>query len=490
MPTKPLRGASWAAVSSLPQAKKVSLQDQLDANRQHAERHGVEIVAELVVPGESRNIVLFEDASRKMPAYAQLHDLLKRRAIDVLFFLDRSRLGRQASLSMAVVALCVTHGVAVYEIDNPPPTLAAARQQTHDDMLLGAIKSVGAEREIRKLLERQRSGMIGRVKAGKPPGALVYGYKRAYDDRGNYTIVIDEAAAAVLRQVFALYLDGHGTPYIAATLNRQGTPAPEGGQWQAINVRNLLDNLLRYAGVSAINRRSRRDRPYVEAPGAWPAIIDRETLAAIEAERQYRVANRRRSDTIYLLSGVVFCVHCRRRLVVQNLGKRQPHHLGSIQMVCREHGGLAYRRVQAALRDKIASLAGADLDALAADAPDPFSALHEQIEALAAQLAELDAAVTRADNAYVRGLLPIERYEAQVRRLGEEIENTRRALAAQQQALAAASEQGNRRERLAETAALGLAKLDDPDVAAANAWLRAHVRVWVNGRKVQAIEWV
>lgn len=48
------RVAIWAAVSSLPQAKKVSLEDQLAQGRAHAERHNATVVAELVVPGESR----------------------------------------------------------------------------------------------------------------------------------------------------------------------------------------------------------------------------------------------------------------------------------------------------------------------------------------------------------------------------------------------------------------------------------------------------
>ena len=93
-----MRWVSWAAVSSLPQAKKVSIDDQLAENRQHAERHDGQVVAELVVPGESRSIVLFEDACRRIDAYAELKRLIDGRAFDVLVYLDRSRLGRKASL--------------------------------------------------------------------------------------------------------------------------------------------------------------------------------------------------------------------------------------------------------------------------------------------------------------------------------------------------------------------------------------------------------
>lgn len=485
------RGASWAAVSSLPQAKKISLQDQLALNREHAGRHGVDIVEELVVPGESRDIVLFEDAARKMPAFARLRTLIESKAIDVLFFLDRSRLGRQASLSMAVVGLCMKHGVAVYEIENPPSSLDAARQQSHDDMLLGAIKSVGAEREIQKLKERHKSGMIGRIRTGKPANKLVYGYRPFYDDNGNRKILIDEPAAAIVRRIFATYLDGHGTPYIARSLNADDIPTPMGGTWQAINVRSILDNVRRYAAVTAVNRRTKTTppRPYTEAPAAWEPIIDKTTLERIEAERKFRRDSRRSVDTPYLLSGVVYCMHCQRRMTIQSLKPKKDGNLGARQLLCYTHGGIAYRRVEAALRAKMASLNDVDLDSLAITI-DPLDALRNELAILAAQLADLEASVSRAETAYIRGRLPIERYEAQLDTLNAEIASVRKQQDTVEQELTDAAARGNQRQRLEETAKLGLAKLDGPDTASSNAWLRTHVRIWIDGKSVFAVEWI
>lgn len=484
------RFASWAAVSTLPQAKKISLEDQLAMNREHIQRHGGDVVAELVVPGESRNIVLFEDAARKMSAYARLHELIKLKAIDVLIYLDRSRLGRQASLSMAVVALCTTNGIAVYEVENPPTSLDAARQQSHDDMLLGAIKSVGAEREIQKLRERHKSGMIGRIRTGKPANKLVYGYRPFYDDSGGRKILIDEPAAAVVRRIFATYLDGHGTPYIARSLNADGIPAPMGGYWQAINVRSILDNVRRYAGVTAVNRRTKTNRPYTEAPAQWEPIIDKTTLERLEAERKFRRDSRRTADTPYLLSGVCYCVHCQRRLIVQKFRPKQPGNLGAMQLICtRRHGGIAYRRVEAVLREKMASLNEVDLDSLTVTI-DPLDALRNQLGIYTAQLADLEASIARAETAYIRGRLPIERYEVQLDTLNAEIAAVHKQQQQVEQELTDAAARGNQRQRLEETAKLGLAKLDDPDTASSNAWLRTHVRIWIDGQAVFAVEWI
>ena len=485
------RWASWAAVSTLPQAKLVSLEDQLATNREHAARHDGQIVAELVVPGESRSIVLFEDAARKMAAYAQLYELIKARSIDVLVYLDRSRLGRKAALSMAVVELCHEAGIVCYEVENPPSSLDAAEHQSHDEMLLGAIKSVGAQREVQKFTERHRMGMIGRIKAGKLASKPVYGYRIQYNDEGERLVVINEPAAAVVLRLFALYLDGHGTPYIAETFNAECISAPQGGAWQPVNVRSILDNVRRYAGYSEINRRSRRNRPHTLARGKWNPIIDEDMLARIEGERQFRRDNHRVADTPYLLSGVCWCMRCNRRMHVQNFKPMASRKQGARQLLCKTegHGGLSYRRVLAELRDRMASLDAADLDGMASDL-DPLGPTRQRIAALDAQVAARSADLDRADTAFTRGLMSLERYEAQVRRVSAEMEDARLEIERLRQALADEAERGSQRQRLDETAQVGLAMLDNPDAAAANIWLRNHVRVWIDGRRVFAIEWI
>ena len=225
------RAAIWAAVSSLPQAKKISLDDQLQQGRSHAARHNAQVVAELVVPGESRDIVLFEEACRKIKAYEQLQGLINTKAIDVLIYLDRSRLGRTAALSMAVAELCNRAHILLYETMAPPATLDF-RPSDHSDMLIGAIKSVDAQQEIRKIQDRHRKGMADRVVKGKMPGKINFGYLPTYEAGRLTGYTVDEDAAATIRLIVSLYLDnGCGALNIADHLNRQGRPAPEGGQW-------------------------------------------------------------------------------------------------------------------------------------------------------------------------------------------------------------------------------------------------------------------
>lgn len=117
------RIAIWRAVSSLPQAKKISLDDQLDQALAVVKRHDAHLVADLEVHGESRSIILFEDACERIEAYSRLKGLIDDRAIDVLIYLDVSRLGRMAALVLAIAELCTRAGILLYELDNPPASL-------------------------------------------------------------------------------------------------------------------------------------------------------------------------------------------------------------------------------------------------------------------------------------------------------------------------------------------------------------------------------
>lgn len=117
------RVALWGAVSSLPQAKEISIPDQIRRGHEQAKKHGAKVITELIVPGKSRNIVLFKDACEQIEAYAKLRALIEAKGIDALVYLDPSRLGRTAALVMTVAELCTRAGILLYELDNPPASM-------------------------------------------------------------------------------------------------------------------------------------------------------------------------------------------------------------------------------------------------------------------------------------------------------------------------------------------------------------------------------
>ncbi len=96
-----------------------------------------------------------------------------------------------------------------------------------------------------------------------------------------------------------------------------------------------------------------------------------------------------------------------------------------------------------------------------------------------------DYLLLRTDDPDVPGVRPLENgdpvYFSPIAAERAAVEQTRAAIAADKQ-------RGTRQERLAELAASGPAMLTTPDTAAANAWLRRLVRVWVRDNTPVAVD--
>ena len=483
----------WVAVSSKEQAEKVSPELQSQLARQHVVRWGGVLVGELSV-AESRDIVLLSDAAAAIPAYAALHEHIRRRDFDVLICYDLSRLGRAHTLILAIVELCNRAGILVYEVENPPHVLDG--QSGYDEALIRALKAVGYQHEVEKMRARLAFGRAGRARAGKLTSAPPYGYRWQSGPDGERTVEIDPDAAGVVRRIAAAYLSGRGVISIAADLTRNGVPTPAGGAvWQKNSVGAILARAWVYAGY---NEFKRGRAGYIRAVGQWEPLWDEDTAQRIETERAARRDNRRIPDTPSRLTGIVICAECGRVMwQVRNEGgdirnaydgsrRRakfycQPYHKG---------GSIGTNRVLAALSVALTELAAADLSAL----PDEGDARAAEY---AVRLAEHDAALARhqqalrrADTAFVSGVMDEERYRDQVKRLRAAIEAEQSARTQLQAAAEAAQQRGSRADRLAEIRAAGPAMLTYPDTAAANAWLRRYVRVYVRSNQVVEVRFL
>ena len=489
-----LRWVSWAAVSSLPQAEKVSLEVQRADNLAAVTKHGGQLVAELEVPGHTRYHIELDEAAAvpELAAYAMLRDLIRSRAFDVLVFRDISRLGRTAALCMTVVGLCQRAGIITYETANPPPTLAL--RAGHSDMLINAIQSVGAQHEIHRLQERHKMGMLGRVKAGNQANRAVYGYKLHYDQEGKRRMVVDEPAAAIVRQILDKYANGKGTHTIVAWLNENGLPSYSGVSWIPRMVYNILDRVWRYAGYTELNRTGKTGRPYVRAQAYWTPIISRETAERVIEERAQRNANRRLPETAYRLSGVCVCAVCGGRVSAMHRlpDKSQKHE--SVSYRCIRHRPLTAVRekvILAALRAAFLTLATVQgAEELSEEESDPTDSLHAQLDAHDRLCDRIEAGFRRVDNAYADGTLDDERYRRQVERLNAQLHAADIERARLKEAIEEERTRGTRRQRIEDVIAHGLGMLETPDVAAANVWLRTHVRVHVAKARVTQIDYL
>ncbi|MGN0972754.1 MAG: recombinase family protein [Aristaeellaceae bacterium] len=204
-------------------------------------------------------------------------------------------------------------------------------------------------RKIRSVKhDKQRKGQfIG----GKP----VYGYKMHPTEKNR--IVIDEAAAATVRRIFAMALEGVSCRQIAIRLNEEHVPSPAvygglpqrrkgayAGLWSAERIAEMLKNET-YIGNMVQGRTVKisykSKKCLKQAPQNWVVVENtHESLVDRDAFRQVQqlLASRRhtRSRTYdFLLKGLIFCHECGHPLAVMN--RRNAAGEDVLYFVCRTY---------------------------------------------------------------------------------------------------------------------------------------------------------
>jgi site-specific DNA recombinase len=182
-----------------------------------------------------------------------LEDARDRR-FDILLAEDIDRLARNQADGARLFERLAFFGIPIW-------TIADGETNEMHWGLKGTMSALFLKTHALKV----RRGQAGRVRAGKMPGGLCYGYRvvRATGAagelvRGEREIV--EAEADVVRRIFRDTIAGLTAREIAAALNREGVPAPRGGTWNASTINGSKkrgNGILRqhlYAGWLVWNR--------------------------------------------------------------------------------------------------------------------------------------------------------------------------------------------------------------------------------------------
>ena len=223
-------------------------------------------------------------------------------------------------------------GCAVEFLDQP------AGDTPHEHLLL-QIRGAVAEYERTLIGEQMRRGRLARYRAGLllPWVRPVYGYLLDPErPRGPKGVRVSETQAAVVRQIFAWYLEeGASLSSIVNRLFEHGVASPTGRpRWRHTTVRFLLRNPAYTGTLYACRARARRSvvrrsalqpvgkrhndssspRPREEwvAAGSIPALVTPEQYELVQEKlarnRQFAARNNKAHD--YLLRGLVSCGLC------------------------------------------------------------------------------------------------------------------------------------------------------------------------------------
>jgi DNA invertase Pin-like site-specific DNA recombinase len=201
------RAVAYARYSSDLQ-KDRSIDDQLAVCEQIARRHGYEIVATFTDRAKSGTGMFERDG------LIALMQAAKKRSFDAVIVEQLDRLSRDQE-DMAGIAKRLKFAEAVI----------VTSEGVVNDIVVG-VRGIVSSMFVKDLADKVRRGMNGRVRDGKIPGKLAYGYRCVAGKPGEREI--DPDKAGIVRRIFEEYAAGIPVRDIAASLARDKVPSPTG----------------------------------------------------------------------------------------------------------------------------------------------------------------------------------------------------------------------------------------------------------------------
>src|SRR5918998_2405478 len=170
----------------------------------------------------------------------RLRDTVRAREVDRVLVTAPDRLARNYVHQMVLLEEWAKAGCAAEFLDRP------MSDDPHDHLLL-QIRGAVAEYERTLIAERMRRGRLAKLRAGQllPWMRVPYGYRtdpeRPRDPAG---LRVEEYEAAIVRQMFAFYLEQGATlGTIARRLTEGGVLTPTGKRsWSRSTIRGILKN--------------------------------------------------------------------------------------------------------------------------------------------------------------------------------------------------------------------------------------------------------
>lgn len=162
----------------------------------------------------------YAGADRRRPEFNRLLEDAEKRRFDIILCKTQSRFTRELELVEKYIhGLFPLWGIRFISIVDNADTANKGNKKSRQ------INGLVNEWYLEDMSDNIRSVLTNRRINGFHIGAFaLYGYKKDPDKKGH--LIIDEEAAAVVREVFTLFSQGYGKTAIARMLNDRGIPIP------------------------------------------------------------------------------------------------------------------------------------------------------------------------------------------------------------------------------------------------------------------------
>src|SRR5919204_1018865 len=232
-PGQALEAAGYIRVSRKVQAEGHSPDVQREAIKRLARQEGYILTDEMIKEDHERGSKL----TRK--GYQQIIEAVREGQIHTVIVYMFDRWGRDGAEWLA----------RAREFDRLGVPIISVQEGKDEGGLLRFVRAGMAEEYSRQLAKRVLPAREKAAREGTHMGPTFFGYRRMYpewDGRGRRPhgqLVVDEAEAWVVRELFARYAaGGWSTRLLASWLNDDPrvAPAPNGGRWTSDTVRRIL----------------------------------------------------------------------------------------------------------------------------------------------------------------------------------------------------------------------------------------------------------
>ena len=239
----------------------------------------------------------YTGSDRNRPEFKRLLRDAEQRKFDIVLCKTQSRFTRELELVEKYIhGLFPVWGIRFVSIVDNADTANKGNKKSRQ------INGLVNEWYLEDMSDNIRSVLTSRRQNGFHIGSFaLYGYKKDPDRKGH--LIIDEEAAAVVREVFTLFSQGHGKTAIARMLNDRDIPNPTQYKrlhglryrqpnqkystlWKYSAIADMLENEI-YIGTmvqgkyGSVSYKSKQNKPrpkdqWFRVEGTHEPIIDRE----------------------------------------------------------------------------------------------------------------------------------------------------------------------------------------------------------------------
>jgi DNA invertase Pin-like site-specific DNA recombinase len=331
-----LKGAAYIRYSSAMQDDSFSLEAQLRQIKARAAMEGVEIIKVYADPATSAY------KNRFRPGIATMLEDAPKDLFDILYVHKVDRLARRLEWSLDIVNKLRLQDVTLKAVEqNFDMSTPEGKLMFHLLSSLGEFYSDNLSKETHK-------GKYERARQGYHNGWVPWGYRS--EKVGDHKLAIPEPGLVpVVQQVFERYATGlYYDQEMADWLNSQGFRTRFKRPFTKDALRDLLQNpfykgYVLYRGTYAQTGKSRRKQDGEVVKGQHTPLVDEELFdkcQKIRAERRRQSNSNQTTRRVYLLSGIISCAECGRRMRAQSAvsGRyyREASRFSGIE--CQQHG--------------------------------------------------------------------------------------------------------------------------------------------------------